>query len=77
MSQYITTYDTLDIIDNISDHMPELLVLSGLAPLDTENADNEVNVINRYGLLRQMLILININNCSIVIQIAYMYLLNH
>ena len=40
-------YDTLDVIDNISDHMPVLLVLSGLAPLDTENADNEVNVVSR------------------------------
>ena len=40
-------YDTLDIIDNISDHMPVLLVLSGLSPLDTENADNVVNVVSR------------------------------
>ena len=40
-------YDILDIIDNISDHMPVLLVLSGLAPLDTENADNEINVVSR------------------------------
>ena len=47
MSQCITTNDTLDIIHNISDHMPVLLVLSGLAPLDTENADNEVNVVSR------------------------------
>ena len=47
MSQCITTYDTLDIIDNISDHMPVILVFSGLAPLDTENADNEVNVVYR------------------------------
>ena len=40
-------YDTLDIIDNISDHMPVLLVLSGLSPLDTENADNVVSVVSR------------------------------
>ena len=46
MSQCITMYDTLDIIDNISDHMPVLLVLSGLSPLDTENADNVVSVVS-------------------------------
>ena len=40
-------YDTIDIIDNISDHMPVLLVLSGLSPLDTENADNVVSVVSR------------------------------
>ena len=40
-------YDTLDIIDNISDHMHVLLVLSGLSPLNTENADNVVNVVSR------------------------------
>ena len=47
MSQCITMYDTLDIIDNISDHMPVLLVLSGISPLDTENVDNVVNVVSR------------------------------
>ena len=45
MSHCITAYKTLDIVDNISDHMPVLLEISGHAPLTTRSAsvsDNEL-----------------------------------
>ena len=39
LSQCITKYETLDLIENISDHMPLLLQISGYAPMTSNITD--------------------------------------
>ena len=71
LSQSITIYETIDIVDNISDHLPVLLELGGLAPLSIENADNGVNVTagtrnKPLWSVASDVDIININSCLII-----------